>query len=49
MNTGPDGTGKARANQRLQLWKVDNDGLIGESMGHFDGAEYKRQIKEGVG
>lgn len=23
MNTGPDGTGKARSNQRLQLWKVD--------------------------
>jgi hypothetical protein len=25
-----------------------NDGLIGESKGHFDSAEYERQLKHGV-
>ncbi len=25
-----------------------NDGLIAESKGHFDSAEYERQLKEGV-
>jgi hypothetical protein len=28
-----------------ELWKIDNDGLIGESKGHFDSAEYERQLK----
>ncbi len=31
-----------------ELWKVDNDRLIAESKGHFDGTEYERQLKEGV-
>ena len=31
-----------------ELWKIDNDGLIGESKGHFDSAEYERQLKHGV-
>jgi len=26
----------------------DNDGLIAESKGHFDSAEYERQLKQGV-
>jgi hypothetical protein len=30
------------------LWKIDNDGLISESKGHFDSTEYERQLKEGV-
>jgi hypothetical protein len=25
-----------------ELWQLDNDGLIQESKGHFDGAEYER-------
>ena len=28
-----------------ELWKIDNDGLIAESQGHFDAAEYERQLK----
>jgi hypothetical protein len=28
--------------------KIDNDGLIAESKGHFDAAEYERQLKHGV-
>jgi predicted ester cyclase len=31
-----------------ELWKIDNDGLIAESKGHFDAAEYERQLKHGV-
>jgi len=31
-----------------ELWKIDNDGLIAESKGHFDSAEYERQLKAGV-
>lgn len=28
-----------------ELWKIDNRGLIAESKGHFDTAEYERQLK----
>ena len=28
-----------------KLWKIGNDGLIAESKGHFDRAEYERQLK----
>jgi hypothetical protein len=31
-----------------ELWKIDNDGLIAESKGHFDSVEYERQLKHGV-
>jgi len=31
-----------------ELWKFDNDGLIAESKGNFDRAEYERQLKHGV-
>jgi nuclear transport factor 2 (NTF2) superfamily protein len=27
-----------------ELWKVDDQGLIAESKGHFDAAEYQRQL-----
>lgn len=47
-NTGPGGTGKRVRISGYELWKIDNDGLIAESKGHFDGAEYERQLKEGV-
>jgi uncharacterized protein (TIGR02246 family) len=41
-NTGPGGTGKRVRISGYELWKIDNDGLIGESKGHFDAAEYER-------
>ena len=47
-NTGPGGTGKRVRIHGYELWKIDNDGLIGELKGHFDGAEYERQLKRGV-
>jgi predicted ester cyclase len=47
-NTGPGGTGKRVRISGSELWKIDNDGLIAESKGHFDSAEYERQLKHGV-
>src|SRR6476469_10494306 len=46
-NAGPGGTGKRLRISGNELWKFDNDGLIAESKGHFDGAEYERQLKHG--
>jgi predicted ester cyclase len=43
-NTGPGGTGKGVRISGYELWKIDNDGLIGESKGHFDAADYERQL-----
>ncbi|MEY2485273.1 MAG: hypothetical protein QOH39_921 [Verrucomicrobiota bacterium] len=47
-NTGPGGTGKRVRISGYELWKINNDGLIAESKGHFSSAEYERQLKEGV-
>jgi uncharacterized protein (TIGR02246 family) len=47
-STGPGGTGKRIRLSGYELWKIDNDGLIGESKGHFAAAEYERQLKHGV-
>jgi len=44
-NTGPGGTGKRVRISGYELWKIDNDGLIAESKGNFDAAEYERQLK----
>jgi steroid delta-isomerase-like uncharacterized protein len=43
-NTGPGGTGKRVRISGYELWKINNDGLIGESKGHFDSADYERQL-----
>ena len=43
-NTGPGGTGNKVRISGYELWKIDNDGLIAESKGHFDSAEYERQL-----
>jgi predicted ester cyclase len=47
-NTGPGGTGKRVRISGYELWKIDNNGLIAESKGNFDSAEYERQLKHGV-
>ena len=44
-NTGPGATGKRVRISGYEVWKIDNDGLIAESKGHFDSAEYERQLK----
>jgi steroid delta-isomerase-like uncharacterized protein len=48
-NTGPGGTEKRVRISGYELWKIDKDGLIAESKGHFDSTEYERQLKHGVG
>lgn len=47
-NTGPDGTGKRVRISGFEAWKIDHDGLVAESKGHFDAAEYERQLREGA-
>jgi len=44
-NTEPGGTGKRVRISGYELWKIDNDGLIAESKGHFDAAYYERQLR----
>jgi predicted ester cyclase len=38
------GTGKRVRISGYELWKIDNAGLIAESKGHFDAADYERQL-----
>jgi|SRR4030095_5569018 uncharacterized protein (TIGR02246 family) len=47
-NTGPGGTGKRLRISGHELWKIDEDGFIAESRGHFDSAEYERQLRLGI-
>jgi predicted ester cyclase len=47
-NSGPGGTGNRVRISGYELWKIDSNELIAESTGHFDAAEYERQIKHGV-
>jgi predicted ester cyclase len=46
-NTGPGGTGKRVRISGYELWQIGDDGLIAQSKGHFDSAEYQRQLKHG--
>jgi steroid delta-isomerase-like uncharacterized protein len=47
-NTGPGGTGKAVRISGYEEWTLGADGLIAESKGHYDEAEYQRQVNAGV-
>jgi nuclear transport factor 2 (NTF2) superfamily protein len=47
-NTGPDGTGKRVRISGYEEWTIGEDGLIAASLGHFDEAEYARQVEHGV-
>ena len=47
-NTGPGGTGKSVRISGYEEWTIGPDGLIAESKGHFDEAEYQRQLKSGA-
>ncbi|MBF6606706.1 MAG: nuclear transport factor 2 family protein [Chloroflexi bacterium] len=46
-NTGPGGTGNAVRVVGYEEWTID-DGLIAASSGHYDQAEYARQLEHGV-
>ncbi len=43
-NTGAGGTGNPVRISGFECWLFDPDGLIRESEGHFDAADYRRQI-----
>lgn len=43
-NTGPGGTGNAVDLRGYEQWTFDSDGLILETVGHMDDAEYQRQL-----
>ena len=47
-NSGPGGTGKRVRISGYELWQIGNGGLIAESKGHFDSAEYERQLRYGI-
>ena len=43
-NTGPGGTGKTVRISGYEEWTSGTDGLILKSLGHFDEADYHRQL-----
>jgi SnoaL-like polyketide cyclase len=47
-NTGPGGTQNRVRISGFEEWTIGGDGLIAESQGHFDQAEYDRQLEHGV-
>jgi steroid delta-isomerase-like uncharacterized protein len=47
-NVGPGGTGKAVRISGYEEWRIGADGLIADSKGHFDEAEYQRQLRTGI-
>jgi hypothetical protein len=47
-NTGRDGTGRRVRISGFEEWTIGNDGLIAASLGHYDQAEYERQLDQGV-
>jgi uncharacterized protein (TIGR02246 family) len=47
-NTGSGGTGNRVRISGYEAWTIGDDGVIAESQGHFDQAEYDRQVEHGV-
>ncbi len=47
-SSGPGGTGKQVRISGFEEWQFGSDGLVAESQGHFDAAEYQRQLEHGV-
>ena len=43
-NTGPGGTGARVRISGYEEWRIGADGLICQSLGHFDAADYDRQL-----
>jgi predicted ester cyclase len=46
-NTGPGGAGRRVCISGFEKWRMQCDGLIASSQGHFDAAEYRRQLEQG--
>jgi nuclear transport factor 2 (NTF2) superfamily protein len=47
-NKGPGGTGKKLRISGYEEWTIGADGLIAQSLGHFDEEEFQRQLKIGI-
>jgi len=47
-NTGPGGTGNSVRISGFEEWTMSDDGLVVESLGNYDQAEYDRQLAVGV-
>lgn len=47
-NSGPGGSGRPVRIRGFEEWIFDGDGLIAESQGHFDVADYRRQLDQGI-
>ena len=47
-SSGPGGTGNAVRISGYEKWTMSPNGLIAESGGSYDQAEYERQLEEGV-
>ncbi len=47
-NTAPGGTGHRVRFSGFEVWKFGDDGLIAESQGEFDSADYQRQLAHGA-
>lgn len=47
-NTGPGGTGKQVLFSGFEEWTFGEDGLVATAQGHFDQAEYDRQLEHGT-
>ena len=47
-NTGPGGKGKRVCISGYEEWQLDRDGLIVNSLGHFDSVEYAHQLQDGA-
>jgi predicted ester cyclase len=47
-NNGPGGTGKRVRFSGFEEWTFGEDGLVAESQGHYDQAEYERQLEHGA-
>lgn len=48
-NAAPNGTGNRVQISGYEDWRFGQDGLVAESKGHFDAAEYRRQLEGSYG
>ena len=47
-NTGPGGTGNRVRISGFESWAFGDGGLVAQAQGHYDQAEYDRQVEHGM-
>ena len=47
-NTGPGGTGNRVRFSGVEAWTFGENGLVAASQGHYDQADYERQLEHGA-